>query len=52
MTPLWRVIVDAMFAGRFDVEAIELGSTTILGRDVLNSLSVHLNGPKKQLSVL
>jgi predicted aspartyl protease len=46
---VWRVNFDIPGLGRFGAEAVELGSTTIIGRDILNRLSLHLDGPKEQL---
>jgi predicted aspartyl protease len=51
IVPLWRITFDTIFAGRFDVDAIELGRTTIIGRDILNRLLLHFDGPKKMLGI-
>jgi predicted aspartyl protease len=49
--PLWRVAIDVGSRRRFEVEAVELGGETILGRDVLNGLSVHCDGPRRRLTI-
>jgi hypothetical protein len=47
--PVWRVNVDMSGLGRFDVEAVELGGMTIVGRDILNRLSMRFDGPAELL---
>jgi predicted aspartyl protease len=41
---VWATVIETP-AGRFTVEAVEIGTATILGRDVLNRLSLHFDGP-------
>jgi predicted aspartyl protease len=43
---VWRAVIETVL-GRFDVDAVEIGETTILGRDILNQLSLHFDGPRQ-----
>ncbi len=43
--PMWLAIVEAK-RFRFELSVAEIGAETILGRDVLNRLSLHLDGPR------
>ena len=48
--PVLRAIIE-MPPYRFETIVAELGAETILGRDILNRLSLRLDGPKLQLSL-
>jgi len=49
IAPVWRVTVHTTLFGKFDIDVIELGGTTIIGRDILNRVSLHFDGPKTML---
>ncbi len=47
---LWRAIIETP-AFRFEASVAEIGSETIIGRDVLNRLFLQLDGPKLRFSL-
>jgi hypothetical protein len=43
-----EVLIDIPGVGEYEVEAVETESVAIIGRDILNQMTICLNGPRRE----